>query len=229
MKRGSITVLSPLFPFPCIVVIRSLFLFCLYGFKYFSADNCRVVFVGVVLFCITVVLNPFSPDTRDGNTFYENNIPIVFFVGVGFLFPKLYADIMDGIRKGKFGKTTQRFLEEHPDGAIDCERTVCICKNCGTLKQAVNLDMYIPKPGYEQPKHDIWSGAFPFEGASYVDKSDLKEEYELYQHYPHRCPKCRKTMRTLCANEFLWKIENKELKCPICGSTLELQSVMMWD
>ena len=150
-------------------------------------------------------------------------------LGVGFLFPLEYAKIMDGIRKGKFGKTTQRFLEEHPDGAIDCERTVCRCKSCGTLKQAINFDMYIPKPGYKQPQHAKWSSAFPFEGASYVDKSDLKEGYELYQHYPHRCPKCRKTMRAFSANEFVNKTNNKEMKCPLCKSALELQDMIMWD
>ena len=46
----------------------------------------------------------------------DNEISIS--LGVGFLFPKVYADIMDGIRKGKYGKTAQRFLEEHPDNSM---------------------------------------------------------------------------------------------------------------
>ena len=89
--------------------------------------------------------------------------------------------------------------------------------------------MYIPKPGYEQPQHEKWSSAFPFEGASYVDKADLKEGYKLYQHYPHHCPKCKKRMQALSTDEFEKRLNNKELKCPICKSQLELQDIIMWD
>ena len=156
---------------------------------------------------------------------YEISISL----GVGFFFPREYTDIIGGIRKGKFGKTTQRFLEEHPDGAIDCERTICICENCGALKQAFNFDMYIPKPGYEHKNHGIWTFAYSFEGTSYISKSDLEEGYELYQHYPHRCPKCRKTMKALRMTEFEMRLRNKDLYCPNCKSNLELQDVIMWD
>ena len=156
---------------------------------------------------------------------YEISISL----GVGFFFLKLYADTIEGIKEGKFGKTLQRFLEDHPDGTVDCERAVLQCETCGALKQGINFDMYIPKPGLGQPQHGIWSGALPFEGLSNVAKSDMKENYSLYQHYPHRCPRCRKRMIAMNTEEFMDKLNNQELLCPDCKSKLEMADMIMWD
>ena len=150
-------------------------------------------------------------------------------LGVGFFFPMLYEETIKEIKEGKLGKTLYRFLEEHPDGAVDCERAVLQCDTCGALKQGMNFSMYIPKPGFVQSPHSEWSGAFPCEGLSYVAKSDLKESYNLYQHYPHRCPRCRKRMIAMNTEEFMDKLNNQELLCPDCKSKLEMADMIMWD
>ena len=156
---------------------------------------------------------------------YEIFLPF----GVGMFFPHLYSDTIDRIKKGRFGKTAQKFLQGHPDGAIDCEKTVFICERCGALKQGLNLDMYIPKPGHEQFQHSAWSIAFPFHSASYADKTDLEQHCTLYQHYPHRCPKCRKRMQALSPETFVGLLDKREFKCPDCNSALELCDLMLWD
>ena len=73
-------------------------------------------------------------------------------LGVGFFFPMLYEETIKEIKEGKLGKTLYRFLEEHPDGAVDCERAVLQCETCGALKQGMNFSMYIPKPGFVQSR-----------------------------------------------------------------------------
>ena len=144
---------------------------------------------------------------------YEITVPL----GFGFLFPQEHAEIMEGIRKGRFGKTVQRFLEEHPDGAVDCERAVCICENCGTIRPAISLDMYISKSR---------SGAL---GAAYAAQADLKESHEPYRRYPHRCPKCRRITQALSAEEFEAKLNGGELECPLCKAKLIVSDAMLWD
>ena len=147
----------------------------------------------------------------------------------GYIFPRFYSEVIEGMKKGKYGKTAQRFLEDHPNGAVDCVSAVCICENCGALASVINMDMYIPKPGYTQPQHEIDAGNDPSEETSYVTKSDLEENYNLYRHYLHRCPKCRRKMKVLGEKEFRQKMEEKELVCPNCKSELEIAGLGMWD
>lgn len=147
----------------------------------------------------------------------------------GYIFPRFYSKVIEEMKKGKYGKTAQRFLENYPNGAVDCKHVVCICENCGALESRINMDMYIPKPGYTQPQHEKGTGAFPFEEASYVTNSDLEINYNLYRHYLHRCPKCRRKMKVLSEKEFNQKKENNEFECPNCKSKLEIAGLALWD
>ena len=151
-------------------------------------------------------------------------------IGIGgYVFPKFYAKVIGDIKKGKHGKTARRFLEEHPNGAVDCTSAVGICENCGTLASVIRMDMYIPKPGYTQPLHDKEAGAFPYEETSYVTGSDLEEHYNLYRRRLHRCPKCRRKMTILREEEFSQKMNNNELECPNCRMKLEIAGLALWD
>ena len=156
---------------------------------------------------------------------YETTIDL----GVGFLYAQLYIETIDRIRKGQLGETLQRFLQEHPDGAIDCEWIALKCENCGTLKDELSLDMYIPKPGCTQPQHRIRSTVFPFEDASYVNESDLQKNYDLYEHYPHRCPGCGNRMQTLDLKEFERQLNKHRLHCPNCKAKIKKASILLWD
>ena len=120
------------------------------------------------------------------------------YLGVGMMYPAFCQSVMEKGRKGELGPKLQRFLEEHPDGAVDCENVVLRCTACGELDCGPSLNMYVPKEGYTPgPSEGPWSTAMSGEGMSYITPWDLKTHYLLKARYPHRCEKCGKPARTL--------------------------------
>lgn len=142
--------------------------------------------------------------------------------GVGFLFPKLYEEIVTAAKEGKLGEEIRQFFEEQPNGAIDAEKNLAVCTSCGEYESVLNLSMYIPESNRTEDKENQrWSFAFPFYGAKYVAPSDLKENYRFIKAYPHRCRKCEGKMRIIKSSE--------TLLCPICEEVLENTGIIMWD
>lgn len=45
-------------------------------------------------------------------------------VGVCWLYPKVYSEIVTKMKKGQFGKQGKEFFEAFPNGAISCENIV---------------------------------------------------------------------------------------------------------
>ncbi len=142
--------------------------------------------------------------------------------GIGFMFPKVYAETVRKAKAGKLGKILKTFYEEHPDGAINAENVALCCDSCGHLKSGIDLTMYIPKGKMlEQSKDERCCVAFPFPEETYVMSNDLEEYYEKYADYPHKCGKCRGKMHVVK--------ENETLLCPHCKEPLEILDVIMWD
>ena len=114
-----------------------------------------------------------------GNTYHCARCDYSFeaYLGVGMAFPMVYRETVEKAKLGKLGRTLQRFLQDHPDGAIDCENHVILCSRCGQLKCGPGLDMYVPKKGHDPAaeQHGIWSTAMPFDDESYVVPWDLEE------------------------------------------------------
>lgn len=142
--------------------------------------------------------------------------------GGGFLFPLVYKETVQKAKDGELGKELQNFFSEHADGAVDVNYVVLCCEECCHLNNDMDLTMYIPKT--KKPTmnaHGRWSVAMPFEGAHYVDLSDLEEYYTEFAKYPHKCEKCGGKMK---------KIDDDEkLKCPKCKVPLKTESVYLWD
>ncbi len=65
-------------------------------------------------------------------------------LGVGFMFPLAYQETMEAGKAGKLGKEVKRFLEEHPDGVMDCSSVILQCSECGALGCGPDLSMYVP-------------------------------------------------------------------------------------
>lgn len=159
------------------------------------------------------------------------------FLGVGFVFPKVYQETIEGAKEGKYGETVQTFLEKHPDGALNCDNVLLQCTECGNLETEKDLSMYVPKQGAEPIEKERWSIAFPFEGADYVAPWDLDpDHYELVCRYEHKCKKCGAKMRTFSEKEMdkkLGKIfleeKQTEFACPECREPLWQVGDMMWD
>ena len=137
------------------------------------------------------------------------------------------------------------FLDEHPDGAINAEKTLVRCSDCGKYDTVQDLTMFIPKEGY---KHEInpdriWSIAAPFRGYDYVAPGDLKFHYDEYKKYPHKCNYCGGNMNIIPlysykvnpkgrgVDEIIKEMQSeiKEIECPVCGEQMIVMEFINWD
>ena len=156
-------------------------------------------------------------------------------MGVGFLFPKVYQETIEAAKEGQYGKMVQEFLEEHPDGALNCDEVLLQCIECGDLQTGKDLSMYVPKQRTESKESGRWSVAFPFESATYVAPWDL-EDYELICRYEHQCKKCGSKMRVITEKEikkklgdFFFDEQQTEFACPKCRELLWNVGDIRWD
>lgn len=156
-------------------------------------------------------------------------------VGIGFLYPSEYLKNVESARKGEYGEKVKRFLEEYPDGALDCEHVVLQCKDCGALREGIDLTMYYRDDDTPLTTKGIFSVACSYPETSYVVPSELKE-YKLYGKYDHRCDKCGGKMRVYRETGFYRKVRRAMLDdvptpvpCPECGKEMRLDKVWMWD
>ena len=155
------------------------------------------------------------------------------FTGVGFAFPRVYAETVSKMKRGRLGTTAKRFFEEHPDGAISCENIVMKCQKCGEYDSRESLAMYVPKEGFaHQVPEGIWAFAAPFEGSDYVSPDELEVCYDLYAEYPHRCRNCRGKMKPaeiFSVDEYGNETLIRPLVCPHCGAEMEEYLHSFWD
>lgn len=155
-------------------------------------------------------------------------------LGAGFMFPGVYRQTMEDGREGRLGKEVRQFLEEHPDGALDCGTVILQCAACGELESAPDLSMYVPGEDSPPPSSARWSVAFPYEGVSCVAPWNL-DRYRLVRHYDHRCGRCGGKMKVINEEGFERYLRNDarkeptDLRCPDCGEPLYMGDVWMWD
>ena len=152
-------------------------------------------------------------------------------LGVGMVFPMVYSETVEKAKLGKLGRSLQRFLQDHPEGAIDCANYIIRCPKCGELRCGPGLDMYVPRKGQDPAteQQGIWSTAMPFEDESYVLPWDLEELYDLFARYPHRCGRCKGAAVIVGEEAFEHEIANGNVMCPCCGSPLESYGAFDWD
>lgn len=143
------------------------------------------------------------------------------FVGLSYMYPLDYAVVMDGAKKGKYGKELKELLRMYPDAAIDPIEYFFQCQECGEYDCRPLLTAFIPKKGGKKlPSEEkrMWSVSYPVK-AYYVYRDEMEEFYDLYSEYDHRCKKCRGKMNTIHAlADDPWKLE---LICPHCKKPME--------
>ena len=132
------------------------------------------------------------------------------FLGVGYMFPEEYAELVRDIRKGCYGRDWQAFFEEHRGAVVNAETELYVCPQCGHLETEHNLSIYLNKQEKE-PENGYWM--------RWADEDD----YEFVRSYVHSCPDCGKRM------EVVQDIEKADLRCPDCGDRLEVSGQIMWD
>ncbi len=161
-----------------------------------------------------------------GYTFYAS-------VGSGIAYPKVYKETVEKLKTGFYGAQGKEFFEAFPDGAISCERIVVQCNDCNSLMEVLDLSLYVPKDGFSKEKLDRtvpWSSGFSGKGYECITEFELRENYELFEKYDHRCAKCNG--HTTVVPGFTENMSNKinrKVRCPGCGTILEIELCGMWD
>lgn len=144
--------------------------------------------------------------------------------GVGMMFPAVYDETVQEGKRGELGEELQKFLLEHPDGAINASYVVGACKKCGELENLMDLSMYLPKENSKPDKpKGRWSVSMPFDRAEYVSPMDLKAHYELVAKYSHRCKHCGGDVKIFTEKTI------GRIKCPHCKLRLEETGLILWD
>jgi len=105
-------------------------------------------------------------------------------------------------------KETQQFIEEHPNGVVDCNYVVKRCKKCGALKNTNDFSMYLPVNENEPLKY----GNYFF---------DDPERYVKFKDVSFRCNKCGgKAAELIEMDKLMEIIKNEGIECPKCGCKL---------
>ena len=127
--------------------------------------------------------------------------------GVGFLYPSFINELKDKALNGEFGDKLKAVVEANPEGMINGEKSLYVCRKCGNWQVEPKLSYYIPA---------VVETTF-FE--------DPDRTSRLYT-YRHRCEKCNSVMHMHSINPG----DDPELKCPECGKPLRVSDLcIMWD
>lgn len=147
-------------------------------------------------------------------------------LGVGFLYPEVFAEAQEKGKRGDFGEDIKEFFEEYPNGVIDPVPVIMRCEKCGNYTSVDALTMYIPDETKVRKKKSrgAWSIAMSYYDADYVAPGEFKEYYKVYKKYPHTCKKCNGKLKSPS------NFDMKKLECPRCKHKyLEEWMIAFWD
>lgn len=148
------------------------------------------------------------------------------FLGIGMLFPTVYQEVVDSIRKGKYGEEWKKLTDNKDSIAVDAAKHVYCCSKCNAWEVEYGLSLY--QPLTDSALQDVQRG-FVIIGADsgmpFLGPVKFSENYKLIKHYIHKCPKCNSRMHKASKRE----IDN--LNCPYCGGERDKSCtrVIMWD
>ena len=173
------------------------------------------------------------------------------FTGCGMGYHLEYEKTMKQIKSGKFGKRMQEIANDDEFVAVDVERKLYVCENCGDWSVEQSCDLYRPKDravviqnkinecgerneflktiSYDSDKNEIKTDDGRIVSVAEV-LPDVhlcgrnKKYYRRILKFRHQCHKCGEVMRETK------KDENVELKCPDCGEHMSKNiSFILWD
>ena len=147
-------------------------------------------------------------------------------LGVGFMFPSVYAKIVAKMKKGELGEEAKQFFMDHPDGAVNAENVLAVCEECGSYEVVPELSLYIPKTGYVHKRHgreDLDEEMARI--IDYVTQWELEEHYDKIGQLEQRCRSCDGKLKILGGETY----DCQDLTCPCCGETMVMDGIMFWD
>ena len=137
-------------------------------------------------------------------------------LGYGMLFPTVYQETVEGIKEGKFGEEYQKFFEEHPDAAVNCEAYMAICQDCGAFDTVKSMSLFLPK---KSDGKTLNVGCLTFQ--------DIKADYKIAKKYPHKCSSCGGNLKPI---DLIDKLSQKAVRCPVCKGEMQLTpDLLLWD
>lgn len=108
--------------------------------------------------------------------------------------------------------------------AVNAEKRVYTCKNCGNWKTDYILDLYAPKKPEEIPNKQYGIKTVAEWGyIPYVMEFDLEEDYKILKRFIHKCTNCGKRMHKASNSEL------KTLSCPKCGKSNQSGGIIFLD
>ena len=149
------------------------------------------------------------------------------FTGFGMAFPRVYAELVEDIQAGRFGREWQQLVEETELFAIDAEKHLYRCESCGHWECALGLSIYEPKDP-EKILHTRFGEKTMRERgrAPYATCADLRKDYTLVKERVHTCERCGSDMHEISERD----LSRVVLKCPDCGGRLERGcGELLWD
>ena len=143
--------------------------------------------------------------------------------GIGFRFPEEYRETVEKIQEGKYGEAWKELFGSIPGAAVNAERELYVCPDCGAFAAEANLTIYEMKQAVaSHPGNPRRSVALPPTGEEYVLPDELRRDYRLVRTYPHNCPECGKRMHRLRPDD--------RMKCPVCKEgEMKPQEGILWD
>lgn len=148
-------------------------------------------------------------------------------LGIGMMFPTVYQETLEAVEKGQYGIEWQQLVSNTKYIAIDAERYLYYCEECGRWEVQYGLSLYKPKSvemlankEYGIKTVEEW-GHVP-----YATISDFERDYVLLKEYKHICTKCKHPMKRISS---LSELNHIELRCEECGDLLQIGDYIMWD
>lgn len=148
------------------------------------------------------------------------------FLGVGMMFPKVYQDLIEGIRKGEFGEEWRTLESDGEFVAVDARKRLFLCPECGGWEVEPSLSLYAPLDT-EAVKEKMYGDRSLAERGyvPYVMSHELAREYRLIKEWVHVCPRCGSVMRESEGKS----PEALGLGCHECGTRLKKWHPVHWD
>ena len=136
-------------------------------------------------------------------------------LGMGMGYYKEYKRLLQYIKDGVYGNELQQAMKETPYAAINAERVLYICKDCGHWEVSYDVTLFAPNnPNSISKKQtdEEWGEC------SYCNSMELKQEYHILKKYVHKCCKCGKTMHKMSDGEknncLVQSVKRKTMKIP---------------
>lgn len=146
------------------------------------------------------------------------------FLGIGMMFPKVYKELVEKIRSGKYGSEWKTLIDSEDNVVVDAEKTVFCCPECAAWRAEPNLSLYVAVN--EDAIKEAKSG-YPYmhKMSPIAEFMMTKPEYKLLKQYDHKCKKCKIVMHEASDDEL------RSLPCPKCGAAPdeEHSSCFNWD